>query len=70
MKTNGYRDRAMRARDPRYGVIFDRLRYGYGRRDMVASAAVPEIAAPAELPLPPAPAEKPKKPAGKIQEEG
>lgn len=44
---NGYHDRALRARDPRFARIFGKL--GYDRRDMVAAA--PKVAAPAdELP--------------------
>lgn len=37
MKNNGYMDRAMRSRDPRYARILGKL--GYDRRDMVAVSA-------------------------------
>ena len=37
---NGYHDRALKARDPRFGRIFDKL--GYARRDMVPAAAPAE----------------------------
>lgn len=61
MKPNGYRDRAMRARDPRFGLIFDKLRYA--RRDLVAAARAAEPGPAPELPLSPAPPPKAKKPA-------
>ena len=39
MKTNGYMDRALRARDPRYARILGKL--GYATRDLKADAAAP-----------------------------
>ena len=38
--TNSYRDRALRARDPRFAQIFDKL--GYARRDMVSAPPRPK----------------------------
>lgn len=42
MKTN-YRDRMMKARDPRFAKIADRL--GYNRRDMQAAPVVDDLPA-------------------------